>query len=443
MNNSLDFLTVKDAIPEKIENDTIFNIKTRSVTQYTHGFHKYPAKFIPQIPNWAIQKYLSDEKGKWILDPFCGSGTTLVEGLLAGNNVIGLDIDPLSILITKVKTTPIDYVLFNAINEWMAVCLKGNQAIAKFKPDCLSISHWFTEDAVADLSRIRSLIDLIPHEFGDTKASRDIYDLLMVCFSSIIRRVSNADNESQKTYVSHTNVKAPEDTISLFLNQMSYFGKRILEFSTRINSNLSAQITCASSIENLSFQLKGRQVDLAITSPPYIKAIDYIYNQMAELFWIGDLFDMQTQTKQNKRKQLYVGTKHLPVNTYANYNPRCQKLDIRTLDEKIESVFIFDKKNGHKHSFIVYKYFTDMENHFIEMNHCLKSHAHYIMVVGDCSVSGVVFETPNYLSEIAQRNGFLLTGKWGYQIKNRFMRFDRKGRGGKIEIDWVLDLTKI
>ena len=443
MNNSLDILIVKDALPIKIENDTIFNINARNVTSFTHGFHKYPAKFIPQIPNWAIQKYLAGEKGKWILDPFCGSGTTLVEGLLAGNNVIGLDIDPLSILITKVKTTPIDYTLFDTISEWLIASLEKTQTLGNFTPDCSTISHWFTEDAITGLSHIRALIDQIPSTFSDTNATRDIYYLLIVCFSSIIRRVSNADNESQKTYVSHTKVKIPEDTVSLFLNKILYFKKRISEFSARINPNLDKQIMCASSTDNLRLKLKGRAIDLAVTSPPYIKAIDYIYNQMVELFWIGDLFDLQTQTKQNKRKQLYVGTKHLPISTYSEYNPLCEKTGIHTLDEKIANIFTSDKKNGHKHSFIVFKYFTDMENHFIEMNHCLRSNAHYIMVVGDCSVSGIPFETANYLSEIAERNGFLVTGKWGYQIKNRFMRFDRKGRGGKIEIDWVLDLKKM
>jgi DNA modification methylase len=224
---------------------------------------------------------------------------------------------------------------------------------------------------------------------------------------------------------------------------MIYFKERIVEFSTKIDHKLSCQTICSSSIENLNFKLQGQLADLAITSPPYIKAIDYIYNQMVELFWIGDLFDIQTQSKQNCRKQLYVGTKHLPVSAYSEYNPSRTKLGIQSLDEKISEVFTNDNKNGHKHSFIVFKYFTDMETHFIEMSSCLKSNAHYIMVVGDCSVSGVPFETSNYLSDIAQRNGFHFTGKWGYQIKNRFMRFDRKGRGGKIEIDWVLNLIKI
>ncbi len=77
------------------------------------------------------------------------------------------------------------------------------------------------------------------------------------------------------------------------------------------------------------------------------------------------------------------------------------------------------------------------------MSKCLTTGTHYVLVVGDSNVSDVFFDTASFLSEIAERNGFRITNKWGYKIKNRFMRFDRKGRGGIIEIDWVLDFERI
>ena len=76
------------------------------------------------------------------------------------------------------------------------------------------------------------------------------------------------------------------------------------------------------------------------------------------------------------------------------------------------------------------------------MSKCLTSGTHYVMVVGDSNVSDIFIDTADFLIDIAQRNGFRITNKWGYKIKNRFMRFDRKGRGGIIEIDWVLDFEK-
>jgi len=433
---------VRDSIPIDVEENIILNIATNCVTSSTHGFHKYPSKFIPHIPRWAIEKYLNNYEGKWVLDPFCGSGTTLLEGLLYGHNVMGIDIDPLSVLIAKVKTTPIAPARLNEIYCWLVKEINVQRRQGTFKPACSNLNHWFTKDAINKLSLMRTLIDEIPSRFGNSEQNKDIADLLLVCFSSIIRRVSNADNESQKTYVSHTKVKEPEEAISLFMEQLNMFKERITDFSNRVNHELTREVIRSSSTENLHDKLKGRDIDLVVTSPPYIKAIDYIYNQMVELFWIGDLFDLDTQTKQNAMKVHYIGTKQLSKSTYKEYTPFKETLGLIKLDDKLKEIYTKDKKNGHKHAFITFKYFSDMEKHFVEIAKCLKPNTHYIMVVGDSSVSSVFLETNAFLASIADRNGFKTINKWGYVIKNRYMRFDRKGRGGMIAIDWVLDFVK-
>ncbi|MDR2684103.1 MAG: site-specific DNA-methyltransferase [Prevotellaceae bacterium] len=434
------YKTVKNTIPENIDFGTILSINTNSVTQNTHGFHKYPAKFIPQIPQWAINKYLKNETDKLVLDPFCGSGTTLVESALSGNFSIGVDIDPLSTLISKVKTTKIDIEKLDLIVAWLKKNIE-NPPAELFVPDCQTLEHWFTKDAINKLSIIRTLINQIVDSFKNEKEVKDIQDLLFICFSSIIRRVSNADNESQKTYVSHTKTKQPEEVFMIFFSQLDYFVERITEFSLRPNLK-SVEIIVSSSAGSLANLLKCKKVDLAITSPPYIKTIDYIYNQMAELFWIGDLFQMQTQYLQNEKKTQYIGNKQILKKEFTTYSPYISKTNIDLLDTKLQQVFETDEKNGHKHSYVAYKYFVEMEKHFAEISKCLKKKAHYVMIVGDSKVSDIYFDTADFLTIIAERNGFKLKNKWGYKIKNRFMRFDRKGRGGIIDIDWVLELEK-
>ena len=161
MINAIEYRFVKEIIPHEIEQGSILNICTRDVTLHTHGFHKYPAKFIPHIPRWAIEKYLNSSKKKTILDPFCGSGTTLVEGILAGHNVIGIDIDPLSALISKVKTTRVDVYELYKISSWLTNEIKKKKK-GNYIPECETIGHWFTKDAINKLSIIRSLINQIP-----------------------------------------------------------------------------------------------------------------------------------------------------------------------------------------------------------------------------------------------------------------------------------------
>ncbi|MGM9790799.1 MAG: DNA methyltransferase [Candidatus Cryptobacteroides sp.] len=432
---------VYNEIPNNIKNGSILDIRVGTVTPNTHGFHKYPAKFIPQIPGWAIRRYLGDSKDNLILDPFSGSGTTLVEATLSGNSGVGIDVDPLSVLIAKVKTTPLDITLLNRIVEWFRIQIREYNG-PLFTPKCSTLEHWFPLDTITNLARLRSIIEQIPVTFGKSERVRDIYDFLIICFSSIIRRVSFADNESQKTYVSHTHIKEPEEVFPLFDAQLNYCVERIIQYSQRTNLG-QATVIRASSSEPLTGWLDGQTVDLAITSPPYIKAIDYIYNQMVELFWIGDLFEMDTQTKQNSNKKNYVGNKQIPAKEYSDFIPMNHIFNISELDEKIFEVFDKDVKNGLKHSYIVYKYFSLMNNHFQAMADCMNPGAHYVFVVGDSDVSDIHFNTASYLAEQAARFGFVLTNRWGYIIKNRFMRFDRKGRGGKIDIDWVLDFQKV
>ena len=62
MIDTREYIIVKEVIPSEIKCGAILNINTKKVTTHTHGFHKYPAKFIPQIPRWAIAKYLDETK---------------------------------------------------------------------------------------------------------------------------------------------------------------------------------------------------------------------------------------------------------------------------------------------------------------------------------------------------------------------------------------------
>lgn len=71
---------------------------------YTHGLHKYPAKFFPELPRWLIRRYSNE--GDRVLDPFSGSGTTNVEALLLNRHSVGVDVDPFSCFLVKAKVNP-------------------------------------------------------------------------------------------------------------------------------------------------------------------------------------------------------------------------------------------------------------------------------------------------------------------------------------------------
>src|SRR5437016_5803893 len=88
--------------PRKLS-DMDWDFRDASTNYLSHGLHPYPAKFIPQIPQTLIREFSS--VGDTVGDIFCGSGTTLVEGLLLKRHVIGIDANPLACLISAAKTS--------------------------------------------------------------------------------------------------------------------------------------------------------------------------------------------------------------------------------------------------------------------------------------------------------------------------------------------------
>ena len=78
-----------------------------STKEYTHGFHQYPARMHPEIAKRLIEKY-AIKSSDIVFDPFMGSGGVLVESMLHGNNSVGIDLNPFAVLLTEVKTIPID-----------------------------------------------------------------------------------------------------------------------------------------------------------------------------------------------------------------------------------------------------------------------------------------------------------------------------------------------
>lgn len=359
----------------------------------------------------------------------CGSGTTLVEGILASHNVYGMDIDPLARLISKVKTTSLDR---KELNETCQTVINEVEELkdGNFQPPIPTLDHWFNEKAINDLGIIRDTIEKYKHERG-------VYNFLIVTFSSIIRKVSNADNESQKTYVSHTNPKTPPPVKPEFKKNLLKYSKRVNDFSNikpKMARSFIFEDSDARHVEE-AFRKKGIDcVDLAITSPPYIKAIDYIYTQMVEYFWIGDLFGLTDQKSQNEYKKRYIGTKMIYADEYSDL----KLTNFPSIDSFIQNIY----QKNHKFAYITYRFFEDMRANLHSVFKILGDNRHYIVVVGDCSVAGERIPVRNLIIDIARSIGYSLNDLFYYKVRNRYMRFPRKGRGGLIKFDWVIDLKK-
>lgn len=385
-------------------------------TGLTHSLHRFPAKYIPQVPRWAISNFATAES--IVLDPFMGSGTTLVEALCVVDHSYGIDIDPLARLIAKAKTgafTP-------SRLESIASALVPDQLPAV--EDCFlpmsgvkNINHWFSNDVWKDLCRLYVAIEQI-------ECTENERDFFFAVFSSTLRWVSNADDQTQKTYVSGTLKKTPPAVFRTFDKSLQRALAGVASLHSR-RGNRKATILDGSA---LSMPMSDGSVDLIVTSPPYLDSVDYMYNFMLEYFWLGPKLGVPNRPEYNRRRRLPVGAKN-PLNSVpAVPEPIIDLVDPLKIPEY--------RRNA------VLAYFNLMQQHFIEAARALKDGARYVLVVGNSQAATGVLPVHDCLLRLAKASGLHLEKAFAYRIRRHYMKFPRKGRGGIILMDWVITLRK-
>jgi len=412
-----------EEIPSDIKVNSVVEITTNKVNYFTHGFFKYPCKFIPQVPKWAILKYT--KKGDIILDPFAGSGTTLVEAVINGRKGLAVDFDKLSQLLCKSKTIILTSKQIDKLIELKSSLFNKPSVGYDFQPDLHNTLHWFPEENVHELKVLKFNIERI---FEDIKDER-IYNFLLVCFASIIKKCSFADSVSPKPYVSRRIKKQPQQVQKTFYKTFDSYIEQIREYSSKKAEKCVILSDDAREIHAPQFDGK---VDLAITSPPYINAFDYVRSLRLENAWLG--FYGDTNIIDIKRKQ--VGTDNVLSKIYSS---KISKTGIDKLDKIITEISEKDKKKA----YIVWKFFEDMGKNFSEVHRLLKKDGHYILVIGSSKIRGIDVPTHELFVDIAEKKGYKLENLFSYVIRNRYIRIPRSGQGGFVDRDWVLDFKKI
>lgn len=417
-------------IPKNPKNGDIFLIKATGISNHSHGIFKYPCKFIPHIPRWFLESYGSKNTKKYgVIDPFMGSGTTLVEASLMGYPNYGIDIDPLSKLLSKVKTTSLSYDEFIIIDQFTNDYINLIKNESKYKkekenltPDKTLIGYWFSEKVINDLSFIRFLIQQNHLKFKNNNI-KDFLDIVLV---STIRKVSKADNQSPKPYISKKISKEIIKTFDEFYKNLIKYTDAIKKFSKE--SKIKSKIIGfdARNIDKKS--VFSNKVSLAMTSPPYINAFDYVRSLKLENFWL-DGFDHE---KLNKLYDHQVGSEKVKA---SNDVP---KFGIKELDQILIKIHPIDKKRA----WIIYEYFKAMEENLKSVFNCLEKNGYYCVVVGNSKIRGFDVNTANIISKIAKNVGYKKELEFSYIIRNRYLRIPRSGRGGLIPKDYILIFKK-
>ena len=261
-----------------IKTETEFDYNGENTSYLSHSLHPYPAKFPPQLPKRILQQYAV--KGQTILDPFCGSGTTLVEARIFGLNAIGVDVNGLSVLLSQVKATSLSQMQFSIIEsfieEMQEEIFKWNiSGRPKIKvKEIEGQDHWFQKNVSEEISFLLNKIS--------EQSDAEIKNFLKIVLSSIIVRVSNQDSDTRFAAI-EKNV-ADCYTLEQFCKKAKEYNSRMFEFSKLVNENTDLKVFNADS-RDLNF-IPDNSIDIIITSPPYANTYDYYLYHKFRKRWL-------------------------------------------------------------------------------------------------------------------------------------------------------------
>ena len=268
-----------------------------SERDYVHGFCTYPAMMVPKMQREMLDvclEHLKDTSPR-LLDPFAGSGTILVEGMLRGLNIVGIDVNPLAILLCKAKTTILNpkdlQEKTTRLFEWIAI--HDQAPLHHFN----GINKWFTNQAISDLSRIRAGII--------TEESVEYRRFFWASFCEVVRIVSNSRDCTYKLHIKEQKDidTYAVDAIGLFESTMQYNISKYNEFYSELlkrghlkkgGSAYKGQVKIVLGDAIAYLNHSKQKHSLVFTSPPYgdnHTTVSYGQYSIMPLRWInyGDI----------------------------------------------------------------------------------------------------------------------------------------------------------
>jgi len=391
-----------DELENKIaENPEYLDFSGTNTKTLTHGYHTYPAMMIPQLAKGFIeltQKYVSGINN--IYDPFMGSGTTMVEGIVHGLDSYGIDINPLSLLMTKAKTTALDPNLLleninklkNNIQQDYSDYMMRNLVIENI-PDFDRIDFWFKPQVIEVLQLIKNNILIFK------ESEKDSFFFFMAAFSETVRYVSNTRNSEFKLY------RMPKEKLEKWDPDVINIFYGYLERNFTGNVNLFEELqsfdyqpeTVISRGSNSKLMFKDDSFDLLVTSPPYGDSKTTVaYGQFSRLSlqWLD--LEIDSETKVNQLDNIMLGGK---VNKKINIDNELDRLDSPTLVE----VYKLIKEKDEKRALEVIQFYIDLDESIKQTSRVMKSRSYQYWVVANRTVKDINIPTDAIISELFEK----------------------------------------
>ena len=360
------------------------------------GIHKisaYPATMVPDMQNELIKLIKSEDKSvQNILDPFHGSGVTLVEGMKNDLTPIGIDINPLANLITLVKLQGVSKNQIKLSNNRIIELLRKESFEFEIH-GFYNIDKWYREDFIETFSKIRAAIQ--------RERYKNIRQYYWVCLINILKKYSNTRSSTFKLHV-----KTQKDIDSMSNDIIENFIKNIEKSYVFLPNfvQYDKKNLYIGKAEDILSEFTDGTVDLICTSPPYGD------NSMLPLYWIdkSDLgkFD----------EQLIANYSSIDSNSLGGNQRVRNSFESSVLNDFLSRI---DEKKQNK----VKNFVLDFLNVMTELVRVLKVGKYIVLTLGDRRVDNRVVPLSTITTEYLESNGFI-KGRWKfcrvYESRTRF-----------------------
>ena len=402
--------TIRALVPSKLPNK-------RCLRYATHGLHEYRGKFFPQLVR-ALMNIARLPENAVVLDPMCGSGTTLVEARLSGRKGYGLDMNPLSVFITDVKCRALTLKpaalrtafedLRNVLEAPASPNREPGRSASLANDDRRYLERWFASATIEELDRIEAAVHRLP--------ARTLRNFHRVCLSNILRGVSWQKDDDLRVRREEAQLPAGE-TIARFLDEAARSTKAVAAFlAERGRSKVGSHVVREADARRAASALPGLagKVDAVITSPPYATALPYIDTDRLSLVYLGLL----PRENHRVRDTLMIGNREVTTRSRAEYwtfyaaNKSLLPRSTCALIERIDRLNTAGSVGFRRRNLpaLLSKYFFDMREVMRQTFSLLRPGGAMFLVVGNNrTVAGgqpVEIRTAEHLGAIANRLGF-------------------------------------
>jgi len=354
--------------------------------------HPFPARMAPGI---ALAAMPADSDQLRVLDPMMGSGTVLAMARARGHRGFGFDLDPLAVLISKVWTTANDPEevreaskevltsakdLFNDISEKDAYPLDGDEETRDF------VTYWFDPQARRQLTALSACIDCVPQ--GVTR------NVLWCAYSRLIITKQAGASLARDLAHSRPHRSYAEAPLKPF-EKFSASVERVLcnTISTKSTDRGPAPTIHLGDARKLP--VESSSIDLVLTSPPYLNAIDYLRCSKFSLVWMGETISGLRQVRADS------------VGAEAGKGPIAYDPEIANVMKTMK----LKPKLAPQQERILGRYIDDMRNAISEVGRVLADTGKAVYVVGENTVRGTYIRNSTVVCELASSVGLTLDSR--------------------------------